>query len=644
MGDTLKMPDSEGPIPGAGGVDVTTKVCGDCGGTFTGDSHKDCKSSGSSKSGSSAGSASSSKKGGAPSSKSHIDDIPEEARAVESDLSRQLNQYILVKQIGKGGMGAVWKAWDRKLTRWVAIKFLLVSDEEDVARFQREAKLAARLRHPNIAPIYEVGEAPAQQAGQTTRHYLAMEYIDGSSMASATNLPINELLDIFMKVASGIEAAHKAGVVHRDLKPQNVMLTSDKWPYVMDFGLAKAIQAESSLSVSGAIMGTPAYMPPEQAQGRLDAIDGQTDIYSLGATMYAVLCKKQPFTGQTPMEILMKVCREEPAPPRSHNPEIPEAIEAVILKSMAKEKADRYPTAQALADDLKRYLSNQDVEARAPSSIKLAARQMKRNVWPLVASAAVLVAGGVVGVVLMKKPEEKPVPPPPPVVVQNPTPVVTPPPPQPVENPAVKKEAEWFKGWIEVRDLLDYDDWKAGDATLAGRANRLLKALTSDAPVKEADVRDWFSNQTDKAETRLGRLSGSLEEKRAGAARIVGWCDVVVAAAKDVDFVKRYADGAARTRAEAARIADYKGSFTLRAIVGPYAQLTKVTRGGKDVPVPQRATPLVIAGLEIGDYELEFSHPQLGKKTVKLEAARLKDGRTLLISGRMQDAQLRVAE
>ncbi|HEV3029843.1 MAG TPA: serine/threonine-protein kinase, partial [Planctomycetota bacterium] len=230
-------------------------------------------------------------------SKSRLDDIPAEAAPFVDDPTKLLGSYVLVKQIGKGGMGAVWKAWDKKLTRWVAIKFLLVSEDEDVARFQREAKLAARLRHPNIAPIYEVGEAPATQAGEQTRHYLAMEYIDGQTMSAATNLPIAEILDLFMKVAQGIEAAHKAGVVHRDLKPANVMLTSDKWPYVMDFGLAKAIQAESSLSVSGAVMGTPAYMPPEQAQGQLDKIDGQSDVYSLGATMYAVLCKKQPFTG-----------------------------------------------------------------------------------------------------------------------------------------------------------------------------------------------------------------------------------------------------------------------------------------------------------------------------------------------------------
>ncbi len=635
MGDTIKMPDPDKTPSGSGsgGVDVTTKVCGDCGSSYAGESHKDCKSSAS-------GSAN---KKGAASSKSRIDDIPEEARQFEGDLSRQINQYILVKQIGKGGMGTVWKGWDRKLTRWVAIKFLIVSDDEDVLRFQREAKLAARLRHPNIAPIYEVGEAPATQAGQSTRHYLAMEYIDGSTMAAAINLPMNELLDIFMKVAQGIEAAHKAGVVHRDLKPQNVMLTSDRWPYVMDFGLAKAIQAESSLSVSGAIMGTPAYMPPEQAQGRLDAIDGQTDIYSLGATMYAVLCKKQPFTGQTPMEILMKVCKDEPAPPRSHNPEIPEQVEAIILKAMSKEKADRYPTAHALAEDLKRHLSNQEVEARSPSSIKLAARQMKRNVWPLVAGLAVLLAGGVTAAVLLKKPPPVQPPPAQPAVVVNPAPVPAPV-AVPVEDKAAKKEAAWRNAWLEVRDLLDHDDWKPGDATLAERARKLLASLNTEAPLREPDVRDWCSNQADKAETRLSRLSGGIEEKRAAAAHIVGWCDTFAAAGKGVEALKRTMDSVAKTRAEAAKIADYKGSFTLRVIVGPYAEVTKFKRGGKDVPLAQRATPLVVANLEIGDYEIELAHPQLGKKSVKLAAAQLKDGRAVLLSGRLQDPQLRVTE
>jgi serine/threonine protein kinase len=635
MSETIKMPD---PNEDKGNVDVTSKppsapptTSGGVEQTIKSDSSGQPKSDSRTTGGTL-------KKGGA-SSKSRLDEIPADALPFVDDPSKQLGSYILVKQIGKGGMGTVWKAWDKKLTRWVAIKFLLVSEEEDVMRFQREAKLAARLRHPNIAPIYEVGESVAAHAGDPTRHYLAMEYIDGQTMLSATSLPIPEVLDLFMKVAQGIEAAHKAGVVHRDLKPANIMLTTDKWPYVMDFGLAKAIQAESSLSVSGAVMGTPAYMPPEQAQGQLDKIDGQSDIYSLGATMYAVLCKKQPFTGQTPMEILMKVCKDEPPSMKSHNPEIPDAVEKIVLKAMAKEKTDRYATSQALADDIKRYLTNQEIEAKGPSSLKLAAKKVRRNVWPVVVTVLVLVAGGVIAFQATRKP------PVPAVVIKDPPPVqnpVTNPIPPP-EDTAGRKAAEWYTAWRKLAESLDFDDWKAGDATLAERVNGHLVALKASAPLREGDIYDWFDRQVGRADTQMGRLGGG-DEKRATAARVVAWCDVVQASTKGQSFVKKHVDTAARIRGDAARIANYKGSFSLRMIVGPFAELTKLTRNGKDVPVPQRVTPLVLGGLEIGDYEVEFTHPQLGKKTEKISEKQLKDGKTYQISGRLQDARLRVTE
>ena len=576
-------------------------------------------------------------KKGASTAKSRLDDIPADAAAYVEDPTRQLGQYILVKQIGKGGMGAVWKAWDKKLTRWVAIKFLLVSEEEDVARFQREAKLAARLRHPNIAPIYEVGEAPATQAGEQTRHYLAMEYIDGQTMGASMNLPLPELLDLFMKVAQGIEAAHKAGVVHRDLKPANVMLTSDKWPYVMDFGLAKAIQGESSLSVSGAVMGTPAYMPPEQAQGQLDKIDAQSDVYSLGATMYAVLCKKQPFTGQTPMEILMKVCKEEPPPLKSHVPEIPDEVEKIVLKAMAKEKSDRYASSQALADDLKRYLSNQEIEAKGPSSLKLAARRAKRNVWPMIVTAIVLVAGGVIAF-LVTRPQPKTgageyTPPPPPIIINNSS----------ADDTGVKKAVEWYSGWIKLAQSLDYDDWMPGDAGLLERANGHLQTLKAAAPLKQPDVYDWFDRQETKVETLLGRLGGG-DDRRATASRIVAWCDLIQGVGKGQEFLKRPLESLGKTRADAARIANYKGSITLKVFIGPYAEVTKLKRNGVEIPLSQRATPLILGGLEIGDFEIELSHPQFGKKVEKIGEKQLKDGKVYQVSGRFQDDKLRVTE
>ncbi|HXX92866.1 MAG TPA: serine/threonine-protein kinase, partial [Planctomycetota bacterium] len=569
-----------------------------------------------------------------------------------------------------GGMGTVWKAWDKKLTRWVAIKFLLATEEEDIARFQREAKLAARLRHPNIAPIYEVGEAPAAAVGSQARHYLAMEFIDGMSMASATNLPINELIDIFMKVAQGMEAAHKAGVVHRDLKPQNIMLTSDKWPYVMDFGLAKALQAESSLSVSGAVMGTPAYMPPEQAQGQLDQVDGQSDVYSLGATMYSVLCKKQPFTGQTPMEILMKLCKEDPVPPRKQNPEIPEAVEKIILKAMAKEKIDRYTSALMLADDLKKFLNNEEISARGPSSLKLAARRAKKNVWPIVALLLVVVGGGTIAFLLTRpKPEVKP-----PDRPADTSGIVTRPPPAD-EDPAEKakrlerekadadrqarlekeaadrqkkldeeaaakkaqeaKEAAWLDDWLnKIKPGIAFSVWKPGDAALADLTKQAFKKMATDASKLDAlNAVDFVRSQVQEAVS----ASTSLGKDRERALRLIGWCEMITAASQGIDRLKPLVESLVSAKGTAVKVTDYKGTFTLQLQIGPFAEITRFSREGKDLPLSKKFTPLKLPDLEIGEYDLELTNPQLGKKQIRFGIKDLKDGRTYLISGQMSD-------
>ncbi|HVR85826.1 MAG TPA: serine/threonine-protein kinase [Planctomycetota bacterium] len=327
-------------------------------------------------------------------SKGTLDDLPEEASAYAADTTRSLNQYILVRQVGKGGMGAVWKAWDKKLTRWVAIKFLLVEDGEAVDRFDREAKLAARLRHPNIAAIYEVGEAPSREAGQSLRHYLAMEFIDGRTLAES-KLTRPQLLDLFVKVARAVDSAHKGGVIHRDLKPPNIMVTSDLWPYVMDFGVAKAISIENSQSVSGTVVGTPAFMPPEQAEGRLSAIDARSDVYSLGATMYAVLLGRPPFEGRSVMEILRKVSTEPVTPPRQIDPSFPADVEAIVLKAMSWDPKNRYPTAGALAEDIARHL-----EGRRPDiSLAPHPKEERKGTGKAIlgiATVLLLMTGGVV--------------------------------------------------------------------------------------------------------------------------------------------------------------------------------------------------------------------------------------------------------
>jgi serine/threonine protein kinase len=292
--------------------------------------------------------------------------MPQEVRAVLQDPTRLLNQYILVRVLGKGGMGEVWKAWDRKLTRWVAIKFLLAESEEGVRRFDREAKLAARLSHPNIAPVHEVGEAPSRQPGQPLVHFLAMEFIDGGSLAES-KLSMREHLEIFISVAGALEAAHRMNVVHRDIKPQNIMVTHGKWPYVMDFGLAKSVDSDSALSVSGAVLGTPAFMSPEQVEGNPKEVGPAADIYSFGATMYAVFCQAHPFNAKTTLQLLQKVCNEAPPPPRGKNPEIPSRLEALILKAMAKKAQDRFPSMQALGEELRTVLREMESAKPAPA-------------------------------------------------------------------------------------------------------------------------------------------------------------------------------------------------------------------------------------------------------------------------------------
>ena len=282
-------------------------------------------------------------------------EVPDEVRPFVQDPHRQIHHYILATVLGRGGMGEVWKAWDRKRSRWIAVKILLGESPEGVLRFKREARITARLTHPNIASVHEVGEAPSRQPGQPACHFLAMEYIDGTTLGGAT-LSMRDRVDVFVKVAQGLDAAHQGGIVHRDIKPANIMLTKENWPYVMDFGLAKSLDGDQALSATGAVLGTPAFMPPEQVDGLSDQVGPWSDVYSLGATMYAVFCGVYPFTAQTTLQLLQKVVHEAPPSPRSRNPEIPAELDALILKAMAKRREDRYPTAAAVADALRKVV------------------------------------------------------------------------------------------------------------------------------------------------------------------------------------------------------------------------------------------------------------------------------------------------
>ncbi|MBV8878421.1 MAG: serine/threonine protein kinase, partial [Planctomycetaceae bacterium] len=314
-------------------------------------------------------------------------DVPPEVAEAERRGADRIRQYLLVRLLGRGGMGEVWKAWDGVLARWVALKF--VTGAGDPALFQREARMAARLRHPHIAAVYEVGDDDG-------RSFIAMDFVEGDTLAAA-ELPIDRAVAVFAAVTRAVEAAHRAGIIHRDLKPQNILLSRDAWPFVTDFGLARPIAPGGTVSATGSVIGTPAYMPPEQAAGRMEDIDERSDVYSLGATFYHVLCGQAPFSGE-PLAILGAVVHHEPRRPSSLRPGLPAPLETIVLKAMSKSKAERYATAGELADDLDRFIAHEKIRGRIPGRF----RRFVRTARGPAAGIAILVAG-IVGAVWLDR-------------------------------------------------------------------------------------------------------------------------------------------------------------------------------------------------------------------------------------------------
>jgi serine/threonine protein kinase len=265
--------------------------------------------------------------------------------------------YELLQEIARGGMGVVYKARQHGLERIVAIKMILAGQQasgEDVERFCLEARAAANLDHPNIVPIYEIG----QHQG---RHYFSMAFIEGDSLTHLVRdkgvvLSFKETATIVQAVANAIQYAHDHGIVHRDLKPENIMLDKHGRPRVTDFGLAKRQQVDSGLTAAGQVMGTPSYMAPEQAMGKSN-IGPAADIYSLGAILYFLLTCRAPFLGSSVMETLFQVVKEDPVPPRQVNPSVPADLEAICLNCLQKDPHQRYLSAGKLAAALGAWAS-----------------------------------------------------------------------------------------------------------------------------------------------------------------------------------------------------------------------------------------------------------------------------------------------
>jgi tetratricopeptide (TPR) repeat protein len=265
--------------------------------------------------------------------------------------------------IGSGGMGVVYRAHHLALDRKVAIKMLLAgafAGPNERARFRREAESLAGLRHTNIVQVYDAGEV-------ADHPYFAMEFVEGGSLAnrpSATPLPARQAAELTATLARAVQFAHDAGIVHRDLKPANILLSSDGTPKITDFGLAVEMVDGTRFTMSGARLGTPSYMAPEQALGKSSAIGPAVDIYALGAVLYELLTGRPPFRGETPAETERRVIAEEPIPPSRLNATIPRDLETICLKCLEKVPQRRYRSAGELADDLDRFLAGRPIQAR----------------------------------------------------------------------------------------------------------------------------------------------------------------------------------------------------------------------------------------------------------------------------------------
>jgi serine/threonine protein kinase/predicted RNA-binding Zn-ribbon protein involved in translation (DUF1610 family) len=329
-------------------------------------------------------------------SREHDVELPDEVRLALNDPAKSFGKYVLLKEIGRGGAGIVYKTWQQDLNKIVALKILPhesdtaagvktpFGDVEDVKRFYNEIRAHADLRHPNIVPILDFGSVD-------NHFYYTMKYIEGVTLDGVVRegiderafqttiiteadkaaggdrretarivrgkgMPLRRALEFMRQIAQAVHYAHERGVYHRDIKPANIILDKQQVPWLMDFGLAKVTQIGDSAYVKGVIMGTPYYMPPEQAVGDMEQVDNLSDIYSLGAVLYEMVSGYCPYTGKTPDEVLSTLPKEAPEPVRFHVPSLGDDMTLVIEKAMAREKGRRYPSAGDLAADLQNLL------------------------------------------------------------------------------------------------------------------------------------------------------------------------------------------------------------------------------------------------------------------------------------------------
>ena len=306
------------------------------------------------------------------------DDESSSSRWRGLNLPTSVGDYELLEEIGRGGMGVVFRARQISLDREAAVKMILrgrLASEADLQRFLAEASATASLEHPNIVPVYEVGDIDG-------RPFFSMQYIEGQTLTqrlSVAPMPQREAAMMVAKIARAIGAAHRQGILHRDLKPSNILLARSGTPMVTDFGLAKQVGSSVDLTRSGMLVGTPAYMSPEQAGGRREEVGPASDVYSLGCILYFALTGRPPFVADSPMELVMLVIEQDPISPRKIRSSLDRDLETIVIRCLQKPADLRYESADALAADLEAYLADERVAARSGQLNQVMARVFRET-------------------------------------------------------------------------------------------------------------------------------------------------------------------------------------------------------------------------------------------------------------------------
>src|SRR6266487_165621 len=308
-------------------------------------------------------------------------------------LPREFGDYELLEEIGRGGQGVVFRAWQKSLNRTVAVKIIEIGQLTTSARLKRlrrEAEAAAKLNHPGIVPVYEVGERDGT-------YYFSMRFVEGDALDEVVDrgsMSVRQVAELIAKVARTVHYAHEHGILHRDIKPGNILLDTSGEPHLTDFGLARLVEVDSTVTDTEQIMGTPSYMAPEQAMGHKAQLTGTTDVYGLGAVLYQLLTSHPPFAAATASETIRLLVETDPRQPRFLNRKIDRELSTICLKCLEKDPNRRYPSALALAEDLEHWLKHEPIRARRSGVLMHTCKWVQRNptVTALIVSLIALAA------------------------------------------------------------------------------------------------------------------------------------------------------------------------------------------------------------------------------------------------------------